>query len=116
MEIWHNPNCTKSKLTLQLLKDKKVQDLTIVEYLKNPPELKKIQETLQLLNLKPVEYMRKKEDVFIEHEEKIRKMDEIEQIQFMIDNPKLMERPVVISQNAAAIGRPPENIEVLFNS
>jgi arsenate reductase (glutaredoxin) len=107
--IWHNPRCSKSRLALQLLEENGVTP-TIVEYLKLPPSAKEINIVLKKLGLEPRDVMRKGEDVFgannLSNDAKTR--DEL--ITAMVNNPILIERPIVIKGDKAAIGRPPESI------
>ena len=107
--IYHNPRCSKSRQTLQLLQDNNIEP-TIVEYLKNPPSKKELTDILSLLNLKPRELMRKKEAAYQENNLDDESLSNEQLIQAMIDNAVLIERPIVINNNKAAIGRPPENI------
>lgn len=110
--IWHNPRCRKSRETLQLLQDRGV-DLKIVEYLKTPPDASEIKSTLQLLELEPAELMRKGEKIY--KELALASVDDADQlIAAMAAHPILIERPVVITEKGAAIGRPPENVMRLF--
>lgn len=108
-KILHNPRCSKSRQTLTLLKDNKV-DFEIVEYLKNPPTIKELKVIIKLLGVTPVDIMRKKEDAFKESGLNNAELSESEQIKLMLAYPKVIERPIVYSQSKAAIGRPPENI------
>ncbi len=105
--IWHNPRCSKSRLTLQLLEDNGVTP-KIVEYLKTPPKASEINAVLKMLAHGPRDAMRKGEKPFkannLGDESKTR--DEL--IEAMVKDPILIERPIVIKGNKAAIGRPPE--------
>jgi len=112
MKIYHNPRCTKSRETLQLMKDNGI-DPEVVEYLKEVPTTAELKEILMKLNLKAEDIVRKGEAIYKE-QLKGKKFGEEEWIQIMIENPKLIERPIVIRGNKAVIGRPPSNIEVLF--
>lgn len=107
--IYHNPRCSKSRQTLELLKENGVEP-KVVEYLKTPPSVAELTRVLKLLGMKPQELMRKKEAEY-----KSSGLDDIslsvaEQIKRMVANPKVIERPVVFSKTAAAVGRPPENV------
>ena len=108
MKIYHNPRCSKSRQTLQLLQDKGVE-AEIVEYLKNIPTAEELKIILAKLNLKPTQILRKGEAVYKEKFKTSNFTDE-EWIDVMIEYPKLIERPIVIRDNKAVLGRPPENV------
>lgn len=107
--IYHNPRCGKSRQTLQLLTDQGVTP-EIVEYLKTPPSLEELDKILALLDLEPRELMRKGETVYKELGLADTALDRKVLIQAMVDNSILIERPIVISNGKAAIGRPPEKV------
>ena len=111
--IFHNPRCSKSRRTLELLSDKGVSP-TIVEYLKNPPDAGTIKSLLTKLSLGPRELMRSKEAVFAELNLSDPALSADELIAAMIEHPILIERPIVVVGDKAVIGRPPENIDSLL--
>jgi arsenate reductase (glutaredoxin) len=108
IQIYHNPRCTKSRETLQLLETQGVT-LEVVEYLKDIPNSDEISELLTKLGLRAEQLVRKSEAVY---KEKFRgkELSENQWIQAMIDNPKLIQRPIVVNGNQARIGRPPESV------
>ncbi|RUO73150.1 arsenate reductase (glutaredoxin) [Idiomarina ramblicola] len=106
--IYHNPRCSKSRQTLELLKDNNVEP-EIVEYLKTPPNATELKDILGKLNLSADQLMRKKENIYKELG-LAGTSNEDELITAMVNNPKLIERPIVIQGNKAAIGRPPEAV------
>jgi len=108
MKIYHNPRCSKSRQTLQLIKDAGV-NVEVVEYLKEIPSKEELQLILMQLNLKPTDLLRKGEAVYKE-KFKNSNFNDDEWIQVMLENPKLIERPIVIKGNKAVLGRPPENV------
>lgn len=112
MKIYHNPRCTKSRQTLQLIKDNGT-DVEVVEYLKNIPTKEELERLLTLLNMEPEALVRKGEAVYKE-QLKGRTFSKEEWIQILIENPKLIERPIVVKGNKAIIGRPPENVLALL--
>lgn len=112
MKIYHNPRCSKSRQTLQLLKDNN-QEFEVVEYLKNIPTTEEIKDLLMKLNLSASEILRKGEAAYKEII-KGKTFSEEELIQIMIENPKLIERPIVVKGNKAVLGRPPENVTIFF--
>ena len=104
-KIWHNPRCSKSRLTLELLRENGIEPV-IVEYLKTPPTADEIKKVIKLLDIKPFDLMRVKEPKFKELE-----LDnDADRIQAMADHPILIERPVVIRGRQARLGRPPEAV------
>ena len=107
--IFHNPRCSKSRETLKLLQDKGVTP-TVVEYLKTPPTAAELGDILSKLGLSPRDLMRRKEAEY-----KAAGLDEAglsdgELIAAMIATPKLIERPIVLANGKAALGRPPEAV------
>jgi arsenate reductase len=107
--IYHNPRCSKSRQTLQLLQEKGIEP-DVVEYLKTPPDKAALEHILQMLGLEPRELMRKKEKEYkaLRLDDPALSRDQL--IEAMIANPKLIERPIVIQNGKAAIGRPPEKV------
>ena len=113
--IYHNPRCSKSRATLTLLEAQAV-DIEIIEYLTTPPSVEHLLALCQQLNKKPVELIRHKEAVFKELGLSLTDTHSDEKwCQIMHDNPKLIERPIVICNEKAALGRPPENVLTLFS-
>jgi len=108
-KIYHNPRCSKSRQTLALLEQNGLSP-KIVEYLKSAPTAKELKEILNLLNLSPQDLMRKKEAEYKSSGLDNLDLSEEKQIELMIANPKVIERPIVIGNGKAAIGRPPESV------
>ena len=113
VRIYHNPRCSKSRQTLQLLRDKGVA-LDIVEYLKAPPSASEIKNILDMLKMAPRELMRKKEAPYGERGLADESLSELELIEAMRAEPVLIERPIVVSDGKAVLGRPPENVLTLL--
>lgn len=111
LTIYHNPRCSKSRQTLQLIEENN-KEVTVVEYLKTPLDKPAIIELLKLLNLSPIEMMRTKEAEF--KEQNLKGASDEALIEAIVNTPKLMERPIVTSDTAAIIGRPPENVLALL--
>ena len=107
--IYHNPRCTKSRQTLKIL-DQHDLETEIVLYLDNPPSAEEIASILNKLELSPRDILRKGEDAYKELNLKNDKLTNKDLINFMVENPKLIERPIVIRGDKAVIGRPPENV------
>lgn len=112
--IWHNPRCSTSRATLSLLEQHGLQP-TIVEYLKTPPSADELKAVLKELHMRPRELMRKKEAIYKELSLDRDDISDDKLVQAMVDNPVLIERPVVLFGKRAALGRPPENVLDLFN-
>tara|TARA_B100002003_G_scaffold210208_1_gene205927 strand:+ start:287 stop:760 length:474 start_codon:yes stop_codon:yes gene_type:complete len=111
--IYHNPRCSKSRLTLQLLKDRGIEP-TVIEYLKTSPDAETLKNILDLLGLGPRDFMRTKEEAYAANGLADEGLDEGQLIAAMVDNPILIERPVVLANGRAAVGRPPENVEEIL--
>lgn len=110
--IYHNPRCSKSRQTLQLIRDAGIEP-KIVEYLKTPPSAREMDHILKMLNLDPAGAMRRNEVVF--KELKLGEATSREDaIAAMVSNPILIERPIVVRGRKAVIGRPPENVNELL--
>lgn len=107
--IYHNPRCSKSRQTLQLLVDQGI-DAEIIEYLKTPPSAADIKKILSMLNMQALDLMRKKEPEFRENHLDDDQLSEADLVDAISKHPKLMERPIVVNNGKAAIGRPPENV------
>jgi len=113
IKIYHNPRCSKSRQTLEIINNRGI-NVHIIEYLKDPPTKEELYTILEKLNKTPHEIIRTKEDVY---KEKIagRNLEDEELITIMTENPILIERPIVVTSLAAVIGRPPENVLSLFS-
>jgi len=107
LTIYHNPRCSKSRQTLALIEENN-QEVTIVEYLKNPLSIAEITQLLSLLKIAPRAMMRTKETEF--KEQNLANADDASLIAAMAATPKLIERPIVTDNTRAIIGRPPENV------
>ena len=108
-QIYHNPRCLKSRQTLQLLQDNNV-DAEIIEYLQTPPDATTLDNILTQLDIEPRQLMRTKEPEYKELGLDNPDLDRDSLINAMVKTPKLIERPIVITDKGIAIGRPPENI------
>ena len=107
--IYHNPRCSKSRLTLQILQEH-AESPEVVEYLKNPPDAATLAGLLDMLGLDPRELMRKREKEYKESGADNPDLSREQLIQLMVRYPKLIERPIVVSNGKAVIGRPPESV------
>ena len=110
VQIYHNPRCSKSRDTLSLLKSNGI-DPEVVLYLETPPDAQTIRELLHMLGMGSArELMRQKEDLYKSLNLDDNRLTEAELVQAMVDNPKLIERPIVVANGKARIGRPPEDV------
>ena len=108
--IYHNPRCSKSRETLSLLQSRGVEP-QVVLYLETPPDAATLRHLLQMLNLSSArDLMRQKEDLYRTLNLADSTLWEEALIQAMVENPKLIERPIVVKRGQARIGRPPEQV------
>lgn len=107
--IYHNPRCSKSRQTLELL-DSRGIDRDIVEYLKTPPDSVQLAEILDLLDMEPRELMRTNEPEYRDNALDDPDLTREQLIQALVDYPRLIQRPIVLGKGKAALGRPPENV------
>jgi len=113
--IYHNPKCSKSRQTLELLVKQGIKPI-LNEYLKVPPTVEKIKEILSKLGYTPRDLMRKKEDAYTEYNLDNPSLSDDDLIESMVKHPILIERPIVLANEKAAIGRPPEQVlEILWS-
>ncbi|WP_310993238.1 arsenate reductase (glutaredoxin) [Aequorivita marina] len=106
--LYHNPRCSKSRQALKLLEDEG-ETVEIVKYLENPPTEQELKQVLELLQMKPIELVRTQEKVWKE-QYKGKDLSDAAIITAMLENPKLIERPIAIKGTHAVVGRPPENV------
>ena len=121
VKIYHNPRCSKSRDTLSLLKSNGVEP-EVVLYLETPPDAQTIRQLMHMLGMgmgmgSARELMRQKEDLYKSLNLDDTRLTEAELVQAMVDNPKLIERPIVVANGKARIGRPPEEVlDILYTS
>lgn len=108
MKIYHNPRCSKSRQTLAIIEEK-VAKVEIVKYLENIPSKEELKDILTKLNISPLQLIRKNEADWKENF-KGKDLSDDDIIEAMIAYPKLIERPIVVKDNKAVLGRPPENV------
>ena len=111
--IWHNPRCSKSRQTLALLEERGISPAVRL-YLDDAPSTTEVAEVLRQLGIKPWELLRRGEKVFKELGLNEDTADEA-LIEAMSANPILIERPIIVHDGGAALGRPPENVLELFD-
>ncbi|GAB2527318.1 arsenate reductase (glutaredoxin) [Microbulbifer agarilyticus] len=107
--IYHNPRCSKSRQTLQLLQENNIEP-EIVLYLETPPDAAALKAILGKLGIAPRDLLRKGEDAYKELNLKDTNHSDDDLIDAMVSHPKLIERPIVVKGDKAVLGRPPENV------
>jgi arsenate reductase len=107
--LYHNPRCSKSREALNLLREQGLEP-EIILYLENPPNAKALKTLLGKLGISARELLRKGEDAYKDLNLADDKLSEATLIKAMVENPKLIERPIAINGDKAMIGRPPENV------
>jgi arsenate reductase len=109
IKIYHNPRCSKSRQGLEILENSRKQ-FEIIKYLENIPSKEELSSIIKKLQIQPIELVRKNEAIWKENY-KGKELTDSEIVTAMIQNPKLIERPIVINNGKAVIGRPLENIQ-----
>lgn len=109
VKIYHNPRCTKSRQTLALLQERGIKP-QIIEYLQTPPSVKELEEILHMLGMKARDLIRTGETLYKEQALDNERLTHGQLVHAMVRSPVLIERPIVVSNNKAAIGRPPEAV------
>lgn len=107
--LYHNPRCSKSRDALTLLREQG-HEPEVILYLETPPNAKTLKALLAKLGLSARDLLRKGEDAYKELNLADEKLTEVALIKAMVENPKLIERPIAINGDKAVIGRPPENV------
>ena len=112
IKIYHNPRCRKSREGLTILENSG-KEFEVIKYLETIPSLKELTEIIHLLDITPIQLVRKTEKIWKENY-KGKKMSDTDIIEAIIAHPKLIERPIVINKEKAVIGRPPEKINAII--
>ncbi len=111
--IYHNPRCGKSRQTLGLIREAGIEP-KVIEYLKTPPDAGQLDSLLKKLGCEPQEIMRKGEKVYKELGLAKKDLSRTAAIRTLVENPILIERPIVVKGKKAVLGRPPENVQALL--
>lgn len=111
--IYHNPRCTKSRETMKLLEERGIKP-KVIEYLKTPPTAAELKELLAKLKIKPRQLLRKGEEPYKTLKLADESLSDAALIKAMVENPILIERPIVVNGKKAALGRPPEAVETIL--
>lgn len=109
IKIYHNPRCSKSRQGVKYLEDKGLE-FEVIQYLKDEFTADELKEVIQKLNIKPIELVRTKETIWKENFKDLELSDD-QIIQAMVENPRLIERPIVVNKDKAVVARPTEDIE-----
>lgn len=109
LKVYFKPNCATCRTALSLIKHNTDEELETIEYLVETPSAKEIKEILKMLGMKAEQLVRKKESLYKEKYAD-KKLSEAEWIKVMVNNPILIERPIVVKGNKAIIGRPAETV------
>ncbi len=113
--LYHNPRCSKSRQALEIIKARKIEP-EIVEYLQNPPNLDTLQNIIALLGVEAEELIRKNESVFKAMKITESEFDSNQWLELLLKNPILLQRPIIVTQDKATIGRPPERVNQLLDT
>jgi arsenate reductase len=112
IKIYHNPRCSKSRIALEILK-KSDQPVEVIEYLNNSFTVESLSNIIQQLGITPFDLIRKNESIFIE-QFKGKNLSDKQWIKIMVENPKLIQRPIVITNSVACIARDEESLNNLL--
>ena len=109
IKIYHNPRCSKSRQTLELLHDRGIEP-TVIAYLDTPPAADELRTVLHKLGITVDEIMRTGEAAYKADRTEVAAMSDTEKLRWLSEPPTVIQRPIVISGDAARIGRPPESV------
>ena len=113
LSIFHNPRCSKSRKTLEIIEINDVE-VQVILYLQDPPSVSELNSLLEKLGMKASELVRKGESIIKELDIDLSSISNDDLISIMAEHPILIERPIVFNESLAIIGRPPENVEKLL--
>ena len=114
LTIYHNPKCSKSRETLALLAGRGITP-RIIPYLETPPTAAELAAIVRKLGIRPEQLVRKGEDIYkVKYAGRV--LTDAEWIEAMVNDPILIERPIVVAGSRAVIGRPPERVSALFDN
>ncbi|WP_462280266.1 arsenate reductase (glutaredoxin) [Salinivirga cyanobacteriivorans] len=112
IKIYHNPRCKKSRAGLEYLQSK-VKDFEIVKYLNDTPSIKELKEIIAKTGKKPGDFIRKQEEHF-KRNMKGKELSDDQILEEMVSNPKIIERPIIVHDDKAVLGNPPEEIDKIL--
>ena len=113
LSIFHNPRCSKSRKTLEIIESHDIE-VEIILYLQNPPTVAELNILLKKLEMRASDLVRKSESIIKELDIDLSNTSDDDLISIMIEHPILIERPIVFNEGSAIIGRPPENVKELM--
>jgi len=113
LTYYHNPKCSKSRSGLEMLENRNIH-FTIKEYLKEPLSIEEVLSLFAKLGLPILDALRKKEPLFIDHHLEEMNWSHERWAKFIVENPIVLERPILVNQTHAVIGRPTQNLESLL--
>ena len=113
LSIFHNPRCSKSRKTLEIIEINDVE-VQVILYLQDPPSVSELNSLLEKLGMKASELVRKRESIIKELDIDLSSISNDDLISIMAEHPILIERPIVFNESSAIIGRPPESVEELL--
>lgn len=113
VKIYHNPRCSKSRQTLDLLRQRGIEP-EIIEYLQDPPDAGTLREIIGMLEISPRQLLRTGEEEYRALGLDAQEFDDERIIEAMVEHPRLMERPIVVTGGKARLGRPPERVEEII--
>ena len=113
IEVYQKPTCSKCRATIGLLKERG-EDFDAINYYETPLTQRRLRELIEKLGIKPRELLRKGEQVYRDLDLAKREVSDEELIRLMVENPDLIQRPIVVRGNRAVLARPPENVEKLL--
>ena len=113
LSIFHNPRCSKSRKTLEIIEINDVE-VQVILYLQDPPSVSELNSLLEKLGMKASELVRKGESIIKELHIDLSSIPNDDLISIMAEHPILIERPIVFNESSAIIGRPPENVQELL--
>ncbi len=114
LTIYHNPRCSKSRQTLEILITEG-HEPEIIEYLENPPDAATLENIAAMLSVEPVAIMRSNEEEYKAARNEIEAMNKTQQLEWLAANCRVLQRPIVVNGNQARIGRPPESVLEILN-
>jgi len=112
LRIYHNPRCGKSREALKII-EQNSEKIQIIEYLKLPPTEDELRDIINKLGIRPEQLIRKNENLYKENY-KGKEYTDVEWIHILAGNPILIERPIILNEDRAVIGRPPEKVRELL--
>jgi arsenate reductase len=115
LRIYYKPTCSTCRKALDLIKEHTDEEVEVIEYMKTTPTVAELKEIVDLIGINPEALVRKKEDLY-KNEFKDKQLSDSEWLEVLSKHPELIERPIVVKDGKALIGRPPETVSVLWGA